>query len=159
MILMSLTSRLGYEQMVELILNKATIRVAFSAGQILAKVDTALNMKRLKTIIFEILEKSPFRERKLESEISVPKLAEGKGARDSDTEDGPKKPVAPKTEKDPEKKFECDLEEIVPYESLVVSNETIAEIVDLFEQLTAVVSDPSSITQIPSKELPNRNCD
>ena len=142
--------------MVELILNKATIRVAFSAGQILAKVDTALNMKRLKTTIFEILEKSPFRETKLDSETSVPKLAEGKGARDSDTEESAKKPIPAKNENDLDKKFECDLEEIVPYESLVITNETIAEIVDLFDQLTAVVSDPSSITQIPSKELPNR---
>lgn len=142
----------GYEHLVALIIKKPTIRVAFSAGQILAKVDTALSAKQLKCTIFELLKSSPFYESNSEDDISVPKGNNENQRRDSDSEGSKQKSAIVPKKGD----FECVFEEIVPYESGVVTNKTIAAIGELLQLLTAVVKDPSSITQISPKELPNR---
>lgn len=141
----------GYEHLVALIIKKPTIRVAFSAGQILAKVDAALSAKGLKSIIYELLQTSPFYEYNTSDELSMPKKTDDT-SRDSDSE-GAKPPAAILSKSDD---FECELNEIVPFDSGVTMNGTISTIVELLQQLTAVVKDPSSITQISAKELPNR---
>ena len=78
----------GYETLVALILQKPTVRVVYAAGQILAKIDSALTAQQLRTLVYTLLEKAPFYESQMASHTSVPNYVVESGTiRDSDTED------------------------------------------------------------------------
>ena len=71
-----------------LILQKPTVRVVYAAGQILAKIDSALTAQQLRKLVYTLLEKAPFYESEMISHTSVPNYVVESGTiRDSDTED------------------------------------------------------------------------
>ena len=130
----------GYEHLVRLILKKPTIRVAFSAGQILAKVDTALSMKKMRLLVFDLLKSSPFYEYGTDGEVSVPKAGDN-ASRDSDSEGAPDGKTGKIPSPRGKDEFNCSLEEIVPMESGIFTNQTIANLTNLLQTLTNIIKE------------------
>jgi len=142
----------GYEHVVRLILRKPTVRVSYACGQILTKVDIYRSAFELKNLTKELMKTSPFANTNINDDTSVPKRRDDVENVDSDTEEQSEKMEADAAE--PEL-FECEMEHVIPYDSTLATKETSEKIVELIEDLLKIIEDPSVITLLSMKELPN----